>query len=519
MPGTPREIRSPVPDRQDVLAILSRELKAKRAGRADLMDIQVTQTAASAVEADWLILPVRPNESPVAAGSVATQLEQQGDLDTSAGSVSTVPVTDAVAAKRVCFAGFGGASDDRRDLNSSVAAAFFKVLESHHETVAFALPTGVDAAIVAETVVRSAIVAGVGQAVYQAENKRSLPDQLVLVCDAETNPDSLYEAIDKGRVLGDSINTVRDFVNRHAGDIYPETFAEAASELAESADLECRVYDDDWLREEKFGSMLAVAQGSEKPARLVVLKYAGAPESDETIGICGKGVTFDSGGLSLKPSDSMTAMKSDMAGGATVLGTLLAVAKLKLPVNVIGAIGLVENMISGNCYRLGDVLTARNGTTIEIHNTDAEGRLVLADVLSWTVDQGATRLIDLATLTGACVVALGNDITGLFPNDDAWAGEIIEAADAVGEDVWQLPMHDAFNDQLKSDVADCKNVGTRWGGATTAAKFLEKFVGGTTWAHLDIAGPSFASSANSQRDGGATGAMVQTLVELMSRRG
>lgn len=192
---------------------------------------------------------------------------------------------------------------------------------------------------------------------------------------------------------------------------------------------------------------------------------------------------------------------------------MAAIARLKLPVNVVGYLGLVENMISGRSYKLGDVLHARNGTTIEVLNTDAEGRLVLADVLSYAVDHGCTHLIDLATLTGACVVALGEDVVGAFANDQPWCDKVLGAAKSTGEDVWQLPMFDSFAEQLKSDVADCKNVGTRWGGAITAAKFLEKFVAETPWVHLDIAGPSFASSGNAGREGGATGVMVKTLVE------
>jgi leucyl aminopeptidase len=209
----------------------------------------------------------------------------------------------------------------------------------------------------------------------------------------------------------------------------------------------------------------------------------------------------------------MKTMKCDMAGAATVLGAMTAIARLKLPVNVLGFMGLVENMISGRSYKLGDVLTARNGVTIEVLNTDAEGRLVLADVLSYAVDRGVHKLIDLATLTGACVVALGEDLTGFFTNDQPWCDQVLSAAKNCGEQAWQLPMLDLFGEMIKSDVADIKNTAGRWGGAITAAKFLEKFVDGKPWVHLDIAGPSFASSNKSHREGGATGCMVRTLVE------
>lgn len=480
------------------------------------MDVLFETTPPIDVACDWLILPVRPSETPTSARELAAKMEKQGDLDRSVGALTVVLGSNDVAADRICFVGFGEDTDDVRDLTKPLASAFQKICGKATDRVALVLPSGFEVSVATSEAVRTAIVAGLGQSIYQSDDSRQMPKTLVIL---HERGDDLEGAVERGRILGESMNAARDLVNRHAGDIYPQSFATKAEELAGAAGLACEVYDEDWMAAEKFGSMLAVGQGSEKASRLVVLRHNGAGPDAPLYGLCGKGVTFDSGGLSIKPSDGMKTMKADMGGGATVLGTMLAIARLNLPVNIVASIGLVENMISGNSYRLGDVLTARNGVTIEVHNTDAEGRLVLADVLSWTVDQGADRIIDLATLTGACVVALGEEITGLFPNDDEWATEILDAAEAEGEDVWQLPMHDAFNEQLKSDVADCKNVGTRWGGATTAAKFLEKFVGDATWAHLDIAGPAFANSAKSDRDGGGTGVMVRSLVRLYERLG
>jgi leucyl aminopeptidase len=295
--------------------------------------------------------------------------------------------------------------------------------------------------------------------------------------------------------------------------MYPESFTERAVQVANELGLTITVLDENQIQAEKMGSLYGVAKGSDRPPRVVSIEYKGGGDDAETLAIVGKGVTFDSGGLSLKPSDGMITMKCDMAGAATVLGALSAIAQLKLPVNVTGYMGLVENMISGSSYKLGDILTARNGVTIEVQNTDAEGRLVLADVLSYAVDKGADRIIDLATLTGACVVALGEDVTGVFSNDQDWCDALLGAAKSAGEDAWQLPTFDFYADLLKSDVADCRNIGGRWGGAITAAKFLEKFVSETSWIHLDIAGPSFGGSNKPHREGGATGCMVRTLVE------
>ena len=280
--------------------------------------------------------------------------------------------------------------------------------------------------------------------------------------------------------------------------------------------LEIDVWDPQRLEQERCGALLAVARGSANPPRLITLRYQGDIQAPAAVALVGKGVTFDSGGYSLKPSDAMKTMKCDMGGAATVLGTMVAIARLKLPVSVSGYMGMVENMVSGNAYKLGDVLTARNGTTIEIQNTDAEGRLVLADVLDVAVEQGAARLVDLATLTGACLVALGTDVTGLMTNDQAWCDDLVAAAHHCGESVWQLPMFEEYDEQIVSDVADIKNVGEgRWGGAITAAKFLEHFVKERPWIHCDIAGPAFAEKPKAWLDAGGTGAMLRTLVELI----
>ena len=245
------------------------------------------------------------------------------------------------------------------------------------------------------------------------------------------------------------------------------------------------------------------------------MRYRGSDAPNPQMAVIGKGVTFDSGGLSLKSSDGMKTMKCDMAGAATTLATMQAISKLGLSCHVIGLVGLVENMVSGNSYKLGDVLTARSGKTIEVLNTDAEGRLVLADVLNVADELNPDHMVDLATLTGACVVALGLDVVGVMTNDQDWADTILNNAATVGERAWQLPMFPEFAEQLKSKLADVKNIGEgRWGGAITAGKFLEEFVEGRSWVHLDIAGPAFADSAKSWIDGGASGVMVRTLVEV-----
>jgi leucyl aminopeptidase len=269
-------------------------------------------------------------------------------------------------------------------------------------------------------------------------------------------------------------------------------------------------------------ALLAVAAGSDRAPRMVVLEHRprgdALPQADANptrLALVGKGVTFDSGGLSLKTASGMETMKCDMSGAAAVLGAMQAIAELNLPVHVVGLMGLVENLPSGKAMKVGDVLRARNGVTIEVLNTDAEGRLVLADVLSYAVDQRVTHIVDLATLTGACVVALGNDVTGLMANNQPWADQVLAAAAAAGELAWQLPLFEDYAEQIRGNVGDVKNTGGRPGGAITAAKFLERFVAEVPWVHLDIAGPAFAEKENRWRDGGGTGCMVPTLVRLV----
>lgn len=315
-------------------------------------------------------------------------------------------------------------------------------------------------------------------------------------------------------VVGESMLLVRQMVNLPANLLYPESFAQFAAEVAVSEGLELEVWDELRLRRENCGALLSVARGSSRPPRLLIMRYQGSSQ-EKPLALVGKGVTFDSGGLSLKPTDSMLTMKCDMAGAATVLGAMKAIAGLKAKRTVFGLVGLVENMISGSSYRLGDVLTARSGKTIEVHNTDAEGRLVLADVLDVALQEKPSEIIDLATLTGACVVALGTDIAGLMTNNDQLLSSVQKAAARAGEEVWPLPMSDHFAEQIRGKVADLKNLGEgRWAGAITAAKFLQEFVGETPWVHVDIAGPAFFDSARNYQDGGGTGVMVRTLVNL-----
>lgn len=491
------------------------------------MQIDVTTGPLAEVEADWLVVFVPRDagfEGAVAAldgklGGLLTRLRETEDFTGKPEQTLVLHGVAGLTASRLILAGIGRPTDLTSQRLERAAVSAARIASGRRDSsVAVGLPEAVegslDSAAAARTVVAGLITGCAGQALYRTEPDRYPFEGAVLVVpEGETEP--VKAAVEEGRILGNAVNLTRELVNLTAEDMYPETFAARAQQLADEVDsLTCRVLDEDELTAERFGSLLAVARGSDRPPRVVVLEYRGGGDEAPQLALVGKGVTFDSGGLSLKPSDSMTAMKCDMAGAATVLGALSAIARLGLPVNVIGYMGLVENMISGRSYKLGDVLTARSGTTIEVLNTDAEGRLVLADVLDYAVEQGADRIVDLATLTGACMVALGEEVVGLFASCEEWSSAVQAAAEQAGELVWPMPMHEHYGELLKSDVADCKNVGPRWGGAITAAKFLEKFTGEKPWVHLDIAGPSFASNNKSYREGGGTGCMVRTLVEL-----
>jgi len=369
---------------------------------------------------------------------------------------------------------------------------------------------------VLQSAVAGSVTGGIGQDLFKAEAAMT-PAETILWYDVAEAP------LQSGKIVGESMTLVKRLVNLPPNYLYPESFVTEAVAVGAEAGFQVEVWDEAKLIAENCNSLLAVSKGSTRPPRLCIFRYPGALEGQSTevapIALVGKGVTFDSGGYSLKPTDGMLMMKCDMAGAATVLGILRAASLLKIRQPIIGVVGLVENMIAGNAMKLGDVLTARSGKTIEVHNTDAEGRLVLADVLNVALDYSPSKLIDFATLTGACCVALGNDIVGVMSNNNKLQADLLNTASNVGEYAWPLPMFPYFTEQIAGKIADIKNVGEgRWGGAITAAKFLEQFVDEKPWVHLDIAGPSFLDSAKSWCDAGGTATMLRTIVQLLSNK-
>ena len=489
------------------------------------MQISIEVASPASVTADWLIVGV-PDSDPWPApivelnSSLNNRLAQLKDSqDLTAKLAELLPLRDpqGISARRVMLVGLG-AADQLTDhaLLRAVVTAARSISIKKTERLAIVLPF--DLRLPLERAVQ-AVACGLqigssGQDLYKTERRRHPFSQIVILVPEGSHLSELKAAADRGAIVGEAVNLARHLVNEPAKVIYPETFAQKAAELSAQYGLGCQVLDLPALQAERMGSLLAVSSGSDRPPRLVELDYNNAPAGAPVLGLVGKGVTFDSGGLSIKPNDGMLTMKCDMAGAATVLAAIVAIARLQLPVHVRAYCGLVENMTGGSAMKLGDVLHARSGTTIEVLNTDAEGRLVLADVLDYAITRGADYLIDLATLTGACVIALGDDVSGIMSNNQPWCDAVLSAAKAAGEDAWQLPMFDLYGKLIESDVADIKNVGGRAGGAITAAKFLERFVRDKPWVHADIAGPAFASGDKPHRERGGTGYFVRTLIEL-----
>jgi len=318
-----------------------------------------------------------------------------------------------------------------------------------------------------------------------------------------------------GRIVGDAINSARVLINEPGNLLAPARLAEKGASLASVEGVSVDVFDERQLETMGMGLLLGVGRGSAEPPRMLIARYepADAP-ADITLGLVGKGITFDTGGISIKPADGMERMKDDMAGAATVIAALRALALLRVPLRVVTVVPSAENMPGGRALKPGDILRSASGLTVEVNNTDAEGRLILGDGLWYARQIGATHLVDVATLTGACIVALGKITTGLFGTPQPWVDTVKAAAARGGEKIWQMPLFDDYKDALKSDIADMINSPGRAGGAVTAAMFLKEFTGNGPWAHLDIAGPAWSDEARSWTPKGATGAMIRTLVEL-----
>ena len=419
-------------------------------------------------------------------------------------------------AKRLLAAGAGKLDKfDPAGMRRLAGAALRHLKSKSVKDVALFLDPAFADAEYAGAAAEGAILGGFEPDRYKTDKKDSKTVERFTVVAAAGAP-GLDTAVERARITAESQNFARDLVNEPANLLTPALLADRARSMAAEQGLECEVLDRERMTQLGMGSLLGVAIGSAEPPVLIVLRYRpdAVPEGSPHLGLVGKGVTFDTGGISIKPADGMEKMKYDMAGGAAMIGAMRAIAQLKPAIPVTALVPAVENMPGSRAQRPGDIVTALSGKTIEVINTDAEGRLILADALSYARQLGCTHLVDAATLTGAVVVALGHINVGLFANDDALRERVMLAARAEGEKMWHMPLDDDYKDYLKCAFADIPNVGGRWGGAVTAAMFLKEFADPTPWVHLDIAGTAWLDDAKPFLAKGPTGVSVRTMVHL-----
>jgi leucyl aminopeptidase len=455
---------------------------------------------------------------PVETRNLLQQLQAAGELTGKMFECTLLHGPVGLAASKLLVVGAGKHEKFIETHTRHLVGAAVRYLRSRGvRELAWILGSAGPGAVAA--IAEGAVVADYDADRYRTErNGEKAIDHLWLATGGDPLPAGAEDALQHGRILGEAQNFTRELVNEPSNHMTPTNLAERASEMAARFGLACEILGPQEIQDLKMGAFWAVAQGSQhEPAKLIVLRYSpeGAPEQP-VIGLIGKGITFDSGGISIKPSENMHEMKTDMAGGATMLGVMQAIAQLKPRVRVTALIPATENMPSGNAFKPGDVITSMSGKTVEILNTDAEGRLVLADALTYAKRLGCTVLIDAATLTGAVMVALGTFTTGVFGWNKEWVDRVLAAANAAGEKMWQLPVDDDYRDLYKSSIADLANTGGRYGGAITAAMFIGEFAGDTPWVHLDIAGTRWANDEKPYRAKGPTGHGVRTLVQLLT---
>lgn len=502
------------------------------------MDIQVTGKALKEVACDALVVSAvrsktgqqshevlfseAAKEVDTALSGLIRQICSDGEFKGNLGEMTTVHTMGKLAAKRVIVVGLGS----QENLNaqalrkaSAIAARHLQNTGAHQLALALSFE-GMDAEAETQAQIEGVLLGLYTFKKYLHTNDAGSEQGItkIWLVPGKASANILERSIHRGSAMAEATNFARDLVNEPPNVLTPTELANRASAMAKQFGLECEILERSQMQELGMGGLLGVSQGSAEPPKFVILRYRGATHSsDKGMAFVGKGITFDTGGISLKPAERMDEMKGDMAGAAAVIGAMQAIASLKPAVNVTALVSTTENMPSGTAYRPGDILRIMNGKTIEIVNTDAEGRLVLADALSYAAKEGLSPIVDVATLTGGVVIALGNTMAGVFSNDVQLSDEIIAAGKAAGEKFWPMPMDEEYGEQIKSDVADIKQTGGRAASSVTAAKILEHFVGDAKWAHLDIAGTSYVDSKKPHQEKGATGMAVRTLAELALR--
>jgi leucyl aminopeptidase len=450
------------------------------------------------------------------SGGVITSLIESGEFSGKSGESAYLHNPGDLKARRLLLLGAGKSDEFNTDVVRKMAGTAARMLRGKKaHSIAFLrrsqLPIGESAQAAAE----GALLALFDPDKYQTSDKTESHLESIIFVATEGDADELERGIRRGRIIAEATNFGREVINEPSNVMTPTELARRAEMVAHEFGMGIDVLDEARMKELGMGALLGVAQGSTEPPKLIVMRYTPQFRSDETIAIIGKGITFDTGGISIKPADGMEKMKYDMAGGATTIATMRALAQLRPQVNVIGIVPATENMPDGRAQRPGDVVHAMTGKTIEVINTDAEGRLVLADAVAYARKLGATKIVDLATLTGAVSIALGDVYVAILGTNQELIDEIIAAGKRAGEKIWQLPLDKEYREQIKSEIADIKNIGGRKAGTITGAYFIREFVEDTPWAHLDIAGTAWNETNRSYLSVGPTGVGVRTLVNLV----
>ena len=490
------------------------------------MEIKVKAAEVTRLRVDALALPVFEGDKKLKGtlaaldkklGGTLLKLIKSGEIKGKAGEVTVLYSPGKIAAGRVVLLGLGRARKlDAETVRTTAALFSRRAGKQGWRTLALASPDGLDARVLGQAVAEGIELGGYAFDKYFSKpEKKADVKRLTLIEAGRGRRAALRAGAARGQIMASAQMLARDLVNEPSNQMTPANVAEAAGKVAAAGGLGIEVHDTAWIEEQGMGCLLGVNRGSAQPPKFIRLDYQGGKTDAIDLVLIGKGVTFDSGGISIKPSEGMGDMKGDMAGAAAVIAAMQAIGSLKPRINVTALVAATENMPDGNAYKPGDVLKAMNGKTVEIVNTDAEGRLTLADALCYANSLKAKRLIDVATLTGACVVALGNITTGAFGNNQRLMNRLLQAAKETGERTWQMPLDDVYKDLNKSDIADVKNAGSRWGGAISAAQFLHEFAGNTPWVHLDIAGTSDTTREAGYLTKGGTGVPVRTLVTLV----
>ena len=496
------------------------------------MKTTISLSSPSALESESLVAVVLDHAEPApnqkdsqpqlqvassdpAVQSVSADLLSSGELSGKAFETNLMHRPVTVMAKRLLLVSGGSAKKFSSYDLRRIAGVAARALKSRGiRSFAFIAPSGIPAEEAVRAIVEGAHIGNFDPDYYRSDRKDQKIDTITVMTAGDKN--ALEKAAAEAQIVGESQNFTRDLVNEPSNRMTPTILAERAKKMSAEVGLKCEVSGADKIKEMKMGAFWSVAQGSDEPPALIVMKYepVGAP-SKPVLGLVGKGITFDTGGISIKAADGMEKMKYDMAGGATMIGAMRAIALLKPNVKVIGIVCATENMPSGKAQKPGDVQIAMSGKSIEIINTDAEGRLVLADGLYYARQLGCTHLVDAATLTGAVVVALGYNNAGVFANDDQMYERFHSANARAGEKMWRLPLDDEYKEQIRSSIADIVNSGGRWGGAITAAMFLKEFAEETPWIHLDIAGTAWMEEQKPWIAKGPSGIALRSLVEFV----